>query len=176
LFASGVSLHLKSRTGSGSKNIFIINNTKEALILLEKYPDSIYQELLLPENKEITCAVYRNGSGQIWVLQLLRRLAGGSTSWAKVIKNDDVEMQCKEIALKLDLQGSMNIQMRVTSKGPRIFEINPRFSSTVLMRHRAGFTDVLWSLDEIENNPVVYQEVPEDTILLRKHDGLIARV
>ena len=29
-----------------------------------------------------------------------------------------------------------------------IFEINPRFSSTVLMRNYLGFTDLLWSLQE----------------------------
>jgi carbamoyl-phosphate synthase large subunit len=29
-----------------------------------------------------------------------------------------------------------------------IFEINPRFSSTVLMRNYLGFTDLLWSIEE----------------------------
>ena len=31
-------------------------------------------------------------------------------------------------------------------EGPRIFEINPRFSSTVMMRHAIGFSDVAWML------------------------------
>ena len=29
-----------------------------------------------------------------------------------------------------------------------IFEINPRFSSTVLFRHLMGFEDVLWSIQD----------------------------
>ena len=29
-----------------------------------------------------------------------------------------------------------------------IFEINPRFSSTVLMRNYLGFTDLVWSIEE----------------------------
>jgi carbamoyl-phosphate synthase large subunit len=29
-----------------------------------------------------------------------------------------------------------------------VFEINPRFSSTVVFRHKLGFTDLVWSLQE----------------------------
>ena len=29
-----------------------------------------------------------------------------------------------------------------------VFEINPRFSSTVGMRHKVGFSDLIWSIQE----------------------------
>ena len=52
------------------------------------------------------------------------------------------------VAHRLQLRGSINVQLRKTTRGPVIFEINPRFSSTVMFRHQLGFTDLLWSLQE----------------------------
>jgi carbamoyl-phosphate synthase large subunit len=50
--------------------------------------------------------------------------------------------------VKLDLLGSINIQLRMTGNLPKIFEINPRFSSTVLYRHLFGFEDLIWSIED----------------------------
>ena len=77
-----------------------------------------------------------------------RRLAGGLTGWARVVDDPGVHELCVRTAKILDLRGSMNVQLRITEQGPRIFEINPRFSSTVLMRHEIGFQDVLWTIEE----------------------------
>ena len=51
----------------------------------------------------------------------------------------------------LDLRGRMNVQLRLTDNGLRVFEISPRFSSAVLMRHRLGYTDLLWAIEEAES-------------------------
>jgi len=40
--------------------------------------------------------------------------------------------------------GCINIQLRKTNKGPLLFEINPRISSTVVFRDKMGFTDLKW--------------------------------
>jgi carbamoyl-phosphate synthase large subunit len=52
------------------------------------------------------------------------------------------------VAKALQLRGSINIQLRLRDGYPYIFEINPRFSSTVVARHKLGFSDVLWSLQD----------------------------
>ncbi|MGI9465337.1 MAG: ATP-grasp domain-containing protein, partial [Aestuariivirgaceae bacterium] len=62
--------------------------------------------------------------------------------------DEQIDMQCRKIAEELDLKGSINVQLRRTADGPRIFEINARFSSTALIRHRMGFQDVVWTLQE----------------------------
>jgi carbamoyl-phosphate synthase large subunit len=59
------------------------------------------------------------------------------------------------------------VQLRLTDKGPRVFEINPRFSSTVLMRHRMGFSDVLWAIEEAEGKTVSYPKIPNGKIMVR---------
>ena len=139
---------IKPNVGSGSKGVHICNTLDEARALAGIVPAPVFQELLLPHDREITCAVFRSSAGETTVLPLLRILTGGFTGWAKVIENDQITEQCQLIANELDILGSINIQLRLTSEGPRIFEINPRFSSTSLIRHRLGFEDVVWSIKD----------------------------
>ena len=164
---------LKPRFGSGSRGVLIIDNAEEAHCLARKYPKAVFQELLQTDRGEVTCAVYRTRHGTIGVLQLLRRLAGGLTGWATVIRDDGVEQLCTRIAQAVDLRGSINIQLKVTDTGPRIFEINPRFSSTVVMRDRMGFKDVTWTLDEFEGRPVTLTTVPEGKTVVRVYGAAL---
>jgi carbamoyl-phosphate synthase large subunit len=158
---------LKPRFGSGSRGVFEINNETEARCLAYKYPGAVFQERLVPSTGEVTCAVYRTRDGRVATLQLLRRLAGGLTGWAQVIRDDAVEQMCATIARGLNLKGSMNVQLRITTAGPRVFEINPRFSSTALMRHLMGFTDVVWTLDELDGLAVSPPPVPPGRVAVR---------
>ena len=164
---------LKGRLGSGSRNIFLIQNRSEAEFFGNLYPDSVFQEFLEPEENEVTCAVFRRKTGEVYVLQMLRKLVGGLTGWARVIDEKEISEMCTKVAESCELLGSMNIQLRVTAAGPRIFEINPRISSTSLMRHRAGFRDVCWSLLDVNDKPFSYTTVPVGTILIRKTDALV---
>lgn len=147
----------KPRSGAGSRAIFRCETPQEAAFLFDRYPGGVFQELLLPDDAEITCGVYRDRSGRIAVVQMLRQLSGGATSWAQVVAYPDVTTTCTKVAEAVDLHGSLNVQLRQTAAGPRVFEINARFSSTALMRHRMGFQDVVWTLQDLEGQtPILY--------------------
>ncbi len=158
---------VKSRFGSGSRTVYAVSNKEDAIHLKGRVKNAIFQELLLPEDQEITCAVYRTIDGRVTVLQMLRRLTGGFTGWAKVMDDPEIRDMCESIAVAFHLTGSMNVQLRRTLKGPRIFEINPRFSSTVLMRHRLGFKDVIWTLDELEGKGIRFSKIKEGAVMVR---------
>jgi len=164
---------IKSRFGSGSRNVSIAQNIMDFDYWAKKIPEGISQELLEPSDQEVTCAVYRDMAGKIATLLMLRKLTGGLTGWAKVIYDPKALELCEKIAIGLDLKGSMNIQMRLTKTGPRVFEINPRFSSTVLMRHRVGFSDVLWSVSEAEGKPIHYPHIQGDIQMARTQGAVI---
>lgn len=166
---------LKSRFGSGSRAVFVVHNRGEALYLAEQHPKAIYQELLEPADREVTCAVYRARDGRTSCLLMLRRLTGGFTGWAKVIEDGDTSRTCEALAEGLKLEGSMNVQLRLTAYGPRVFEINPRFSSTVLMRHKLGFTDVVWALEELQGKRVQFPVIAAGHVLVRTQDAVIVR-
>lgn len=164
---------LKNRFGSGSRGVFIVRDAAEAAYLSERYPQAIYQELLEPADREVTCAVYRTRDGRVASLLMLRRLTGGFTGWARVIEDADTLRMCEAIAEKLDLRGSMNVQLRLTDQGPRVFEINARFSSTALMRHRLGFTDVVWALEELQGKPIRFPDIPAGQIMVRVQEAVV---
>ncbi len=149
----------KKKRSSGSKFLQIIRDKSEAKFMLKKYKDTIFQELLLPNDQEITCAVFRSSKGIIKILQLKRRLTGGFTSWAKVINNSKINKVCIKIAKELDLVGSLNIQLILTSKGPKIFEINPRFSSTIYLRSLVGFNDLIWSIKDKNKSTINFPKI-----------------
>jgi carbamoyl-phosphate synthase large subunit len=163
----------KARRGAGSKAVFVCNTPGEIEFYRGRYPAAVLQELLLPADREVTCAVFRS-RGQTAVLQLLRTLVGGFTGWAQVIDDPAVTAQCRQVADGLDLHGSINVQLRITSEGPRIFEINPRFSSTVLIRHRMGFRDVAWSLQDVLGEPVQFHQPPAGTIAVRVQGAAVS--
>jgi carbamoyl-phosphate synthase large subunit len=150
---------VKERFGSGSRGVFVANDRDEATWLASRHPGAVFQQYVGTADREVTCAVYRTADGRTTVLQLLRRLVGGLTGWARVIHDREVDRVCRLIAENYDLRGSTNIQLRLTDEGPRIFEINPRFSSTVVMRDSLGFRDVLWSLAEIEGERIEFPEI-----------------
>jgi carbamoyl-phosphate synthase large subunit len=157
----------KPRRGAGSKGVAICNSLEDARFFSRLYPEAVLQELLLPEDREVTCAIYRTRDGRIAVLQLLRKLVGGFTGWAQVIDDAQVQRQCEQLALSLDLRGAINAQLRITDRGPRIFEINARFSSTALLRHRMGFADVVWSLREMLGERIELTAPAVNTVAVR---------
>ena len=139
----------KSRSGSGSSSVYLVEDHEQSLLYQQLFPDYIWQQYLPLSRGEFTCGVYRCLDGTTRVIVLKRRLASGVTSYAEVVNEPLIESLCTQIAESLDLQGSINIQLRfVDGMGPMVFEINPRFSSTVGMRHKVGFSDVIWSIEE----------------------------
>ena len=58
------------------------------------------------------------------------------------------------MSILLKLEGSINIQLRFRVDEPIIFEINPRFSSTILFRHLLGFKDLIWSIEDANNQQI----------------------
>lgn len=139
---------IKKREGSGSKSVIKIDNEPEYRFYRNTFPDYITQEYIPGEDNEYTCGLYRTKSNDIRTIVFQRKLVGESTGYGEVKKINVIERLLIEIAEKINLVGAINIQLRLAKNKPLVFEINPRFSSTVLFRHMLGFKDVLWSIEE----------------------------
>ena len=153
--SSSLPLFLKPRFGHGSRGISVVR-TAEQLSAAQRAvgPEMVAQRFLEDDDAEFTCGLYRHAaSGETRSIVFRRRLVGGLTGRARVESHDDVTSMLHQLASRSNLDGSMNVQLRLTPSGPAIFEINPRFSSTVMMRHRLGFRDVVWSLAALNGEP-----------------------
>jgi carbamoyl-phosphate synthase large subunit len=153
---------IKSRTGSGSKAIHKVNNKEDFSFLVKKHPDFIAQEYVSDSLGEFTCGLYRSKKGLIRTIILKRELTGGYSGYGEVIRNKTITELLHKLAEKLNLIGSINVQLRMRENDPVVFEINPRLSSTVLFRYLFGFKDLEWSIqDLLEYEIGHYAEVKE---------------
>lgn len=141
-------LILKSREGSGSKSIFILNDQEEFSFYQKKYPGFIAQELIANSPDEFTCGLFRSKNNDIRSVTYKRKLVDSYSGYGEVVENASITSLLDIIAIKLNLVGSINIQLKLSDRGPCVFEINPRFSSTVRFRHLMGFEDVIWSIQD----------------------------
>jgi carbamoyl-phosphate synthase large subunit len=138
----------KSRNCAGGKHNFIVQNINQAKKFREIFQKFIFQEYLPNDSEEYTCAVYRTKSKQVRSIVFKRRLANSVTAYAETINNIKITKLCAQVAKILELVGSVNLQIRLHNGTPKPFEINPRFSSTVGMRDKIGFNDLIWSIEE----------------------------
>lgn len=147
-------LLLKSRKGSGSKSIFILRDEEDFSFYKKKYPDFIAQELIANSPDEFTCGLFRTKSGDIRTIIYKRKLVDSYSGYGEVVENESVNELLHTIADNLNLKGSINVQLKISDKGPCVFEINPRFSSTVKFRHMMGFEDLIWSIEDALDIPL----------------------
>jgi len=132
---------IKPITGQGSKDCHVIYDGPS----LEKFDSSyVWQEYLEPQKEEYTCPIFSSSNGQIRYLVMKRKLENGFTKEGIVVDDGMINSYVEEIAKKINFIGCINIQLRKTNKGPLLFEINPRISSTVVFRDKMGFTDLKW--------------------------------
>jgi carbamoyl-phosphate synthase large subunit len=136
---------VKPRFGSGSRSVTIVRSRAMLLAVQEQgAANMVAQEYLADDDAEFTCALGRP-NGHLVSLSMRRRLLGGLTSQIRIEQHAAIDAMLQKLAGALPDFVTLNVQLRLTEAGPRIFEINPRFSSTVMLRHRIGFRDLLWA-------------------------------
>lgn len=133
---------LKPRHGSGSKNMFVVRTAADLDLLSRVVPEPVLQEYLLPDDAEYTVGLYRSPrTGTVGQIVFRRSLASGLTYKAEVVLDAEIEAACAAFADAFDPFGPVNLQLRKTADGPRIFEVNLRFSSSAVMRAAFGFNE-----------------------------------
>ena len=140
LAETGFPLLIKPRYGSGSVGVNIAENLDELKFYIRKTPDPIIQEYL--QGDEYTTGVLIDKDGEVvGSISLKRELKKGATFRAVVGDFPEIRRIAEKIALSTGLIGPVNIQMKLTERGPVVFEINPRFSGTTVVRAYAGFNE-----------------------------------
>jgi carbamoyl-phosphate synthase large subunit len=136
----------KPARSSGSRAVTVVRTPEQLAAARQVHgPDAVAQELLEPADAEFTCALARPAGRPLW-LAMRRRLLGGLSSEIRIERHEAIDDLLRAIDAALPGYAALNVQLRLTAGGPRVFEINPRISSTAMMRHRAGFRDVAWIL------------------------------
>ena len=135
-------LIVKPRSGSGSKNVFLVRDSHQFELAASFVEEPVLQEYLVPEEEEYTVGVYKSPrTGYVGQIVLRRTLSAGVTYKAEVIRSVEIESICRKVVESFDVWGPINVQLRKTAAGVRIFEINLRFSSSAVIRACFGFNE-----------------------------------
>jgi carbamoyl-phosphate synthase large subunit len=145
-------IYAKPRKGAGGQNHFLINNKK----LLKLYKKDLNSDWILQDyldsKEEFTCVICKFGKYKDQII-MRRILKNGITRYFETSNNQQIKNVLKKLNDELDYEGSINIQLKLHNNLPKIFEINPRISSTVLMRDEIGFKDLLmWINYKLKKN------------------------
>lgn len=168
-------LIFKPRRGCGSRNVIEIKSRQqgEAYKILSDLPED---EILIQEKikgKEFTVSVVVNSKGEVLTVVpkevIYKR---GIAIVAITRKNDNIQNLCLQVQKELKPNGPFNVQLILRDDGvPIIFEINPRYSTTIALTMEAGVNeiDVL-----IENKKYSGKFLPfkENLVMSRFYDQL----
>lgn len=147
---------LKKKIGHGNNNYKPIKSIKDFSQLKGlKKSEWIAQEYFDSSYHEYTCCLIKLGSFTKTII-LKRKLLSGFTYYSEVVNDELIEKNLIKLAKILDFNGSINIQIKKKPNKAAIFEINPRLSSTVLMREMYGFKDCKWWIEYF-----LYKKVPK---------------
>jgi carbamoyl-phosphate synthase large subunit len=145
---------LKLNNSNGSKVLKIFKDKSEINELINSSQDEfIIQEYIPDENSEYTVGVFSDGVSTN-VITFRRLLNGGYTKFVELVHDRSIENEATKLASKLNLVGSLNIQLRKHNGKNYIFEINPRLSGTTNFRKQLGFDEVNWWLKTSDGSHV----------------------
>jgi carbamoyl-phosphate synthase large subunit len=172
---------IKPRASAGSKNMYIIENELDYNYALNRIPapqrqNFVAQQFVSDHDGEFTCALWK-GNQKSSQLILKRTLLGGLTGTAEIVSHTETSRILDHILQHLPSGSFVNAQLRLWEGKPYIFEINPRFSSTVRMRHLLGFCDLEWTILDRSHSLGDFKSpcAPVGTIAKRLFEEVILR-
>jgi carbamoyl-phosphate synthase large subunit len=142
----GYPVILKTRTGTSSRHIYIINDGDHLLHFFNSVPEPMLQKVInLPSgelNYEYTCSVFKDNDGAIFGPFIGKRTLKGGSSWiVEVDQFKELHPLLLAIGQEFPTMASLNVQLMVGEDGPVPFEFNTRFSGTTAVRAHFGFNE-----------------------------------
>jgi carbamoyl-phosphate synthase large subunit len=145
----GLPFLLKPRRGFGSKGIVHIHDRSQ----FAQYREAIGQTLMAQpivgsDDEEYTCSAFCDGAGGLHARMTLRRRLShdGYTEKATVTESTPFDTSLTALCRHLQPVGPTNFQFRLTPKGPKLLEINPRISSSTSIRTAFGYNESAMSV------------------------------
>lgn len=163
---------VKPVSGRGSRGIRKINSQEQlrAYYALEGYPpeDVLVQPLV--EGQEYTVGVTINNLNKILCISSKRIISKrGITQMAITENNSQINELAQRLVDIMQPKGPINIQLFLTEEGEiKIFEINPRFSTTTILEIEAGVNVVREYIDNVDKEDVGLIKFPEPGLIIHR--------
>lgn len=163
----------KPRVGRGSRGVRILKSKEDLDSYMRDVQDNnsiIMQEYI--EGKEFTVSVIVWRDGNVLGVvpkEIIKK--EGITKMAVSRRNEKIRNICEKIQRQMEADGPFNVQLKIDSNGdPYVFEINPRFSTSISLTMACGIDELSMLLDQALNGkkksgPIEWEE---GVVLLRQ--------
>lgn len=137
----------KPRTGRGSRGVKIVRTETElaeyARAVAANLDRFLIQECIIGTEFSVSVVVWRDGKVRAVVPKEIIEKRG-ITRIAVSRKSENIENMCRNIQASLSADGPFNVQLILDSRDgvPKVFEINPRFSTTITLTLAAGVDEL----------------------------------
>lgn len=163
---------IKPVVGRGSRGVLKIEN-KELLELYLEESDRGLDDWLVQEyceGVEYTVGALVNKKNKILSIGSRKVIQKrGVTISAVTVTNDQINKKVNEIVETFEPKGPFNVQLFITKDDEiKIFEINPRFSTTSIMSYKGGINEVKLLMDNINNDNKIDIKYPEEGVYLKR--------
>lgn len=167
---------VKPIVSRGSRGFRILERPEQfgAYLTLEKRKsfDVIRQEYLM--GNEYTVSVVVNNKNQLMSVVPKRVIEKrGVTIRAVVEKNGAIFGVCEEIVEKMHPCGTFNVQLKMVDGIPKIFEINPRLSTTSILTTAAGVNEIDLMIEYWDSNATPFIQPKDGIYLYRRWENII---
>ncbi len=167
---------IKPRTGRGSRDVYLLRSRDELVSHLRhtaSSPDQLLiQDYIAGKEYTVSVVVWRDGDVQAVVpKEILSKK--GVTRMAVTRRNARIEEICHRVQQSMKADGPFNVQL-ILKKGtgePVIFEINPRFSTTISLTMAAGIDELHGLISQALGGRQSYRfgEWKEGIVLFRRN-------
>ena len=166
-------LFIKPRFGRGSRGCKKVNSKAELDIFLSQTnytPQQLLAQTFITGTEfTVSVVVWRNGVVQAVVpKEIISKV--GVTKAAVTKYNLEIERLCKLIQEKFAANGPFNVQLILDKEGiPWVFEINPRFSTSITLTNACGLDELggLLSQSLFGYESYSFQNWKEGIVLIR---------
>ena len=167
---------VKPRTGRGSREVELLRNARDYQDWIKRTGKNassyILQEYLSGTEYTVSVIVWRDGHVQAIVPKEIISKKG-ITRLAVTRRHSGIEKYCTAIQEHLRADGPFNVQLRCDGDTgqPFLFEINPRYSTTVSLTVLAGIEEVHGLVQQALKGPEGYLFGPwnEGVVLMRNN-------
>lgn len=166
-------LIVKPRSGRGSRGVMVIDSARDMARVVSESgyaaDDLIVQERVMGPEYTVSVVVWRDGDVQAVVPKEVL-LKQGVTKYAITRRNREVIRTCQAIQTALRADGPFNVQLCLDGQGrPKVFEINPRFSSTAALTVASGVDEIAGLLRQaVCDGPRLDDEWREGVAMVRR--------
>ncbi|GHC90896.1 carbamoyl phosphate synthase-like protein [Nocardiopsis terrae] len=164
---------VKPRSGRGSRGVVTVGSARGVARAVAESgyaaDELIVQERVTGPEYTVSVVVWRDGGVQAVVPKEVV-LKQGVTRYAVTRRDHGVVRACRAVQDALRADGPFNVQLCLDGLGrPRIFEINPRFSSTAALTAAAGVDEITGLLRQaVCEGPRLDDEWREGVAMVRR--------